>query len=181
VVRVDLLAEARANGLAVWEDNGRLVVRGPRSAEPLAKELLEHKAEVIVLLEEEQALLHTASFQDSQIPARGLGYSPALPASACYETLEVRLETQLKERDRLGARLDKGCEFLTDLACRAGQESAAYERYFTAWLEIKSEYEHTCDEITALAARQELASWHVRQRSARANARRLINPEGRKE
>ena len=38
-----LLAEARAAGLKVEADGGDLVIRGPRSAEPIVRRLLEHK------------------------------------------------------------------------------------------------------------------------------------------
>jgi hypothetical protein len=45
-----LLNEARAAGLEVRTDGDRLVVRGPRSAETLARQLLAHKAELLYLL-----------------------------------------------------------------------------------------------------------------------------------
>jgi hypothetical protein len=45
-----LLAEARAAGLKVKAEGTRLVVRGPREAEPVAKRLLAHKAEVMAAL-----------------------------------------------------------------------------------------------------------------------------------
>ena len=45
-----LLDRARAAGLDVQADSARLVVRGPRSAEAIAKELLAHKQEVMLLL-----------------------------------------------------------------------------------------------------------------------------------
>lgn len=44
-----LLSEARAAGLKVWIENGELVIRGPRRAESLAAQLLNHKAEIIAL------------------------------------------------------------------------------------------------------------------------------------
>ena len=44
---VTLLAQAQAAGLTVYAEGDRLVVRGPRSAEPLAKTLLAHKAELM--------------------------------------------------------------------------------------------------------------------------------------
>lgn len=47
---LSLLAEARANGLKVRADGDRLVIRGPRQAEPIAKRLLERKREVIEAL-----------------------------------------------------------------------------------------------------------------------------------
>ena len=45
-----LLAEAQAAGLKVRTDGDRLVVRGPRKAESLAKALLARKGEVVALL-----------------------------------------------------------------------------------------------------------------------------------
>ena len=42
-----LLTEACEAGLKVQADEGTLVVRGPRSHEPLARQLLAHKAEVL--------------------------------------------------------------------------------------------------------------------------------------
>ena len=43
---VPLLAEARAAGLRLRTDGERLVIRGPRVAEPIAKALLAHKATI---------------------------------------------------------------------------------------------------------------------------------------
>ena len=50
MVGLTLLKAAHAAGLAVRADGSRLVVRGPRRAEPLAKQLLENKAEVLDVL-----------------------------------------------------------------------------------------------------------------------------------
>ena len=47
---VKLLEEARAAGLKVRVEGDRLIVRGPKSAERVAKALLEKKAEVLALL-----------------------------------------------------------------------------------------------------------------------------------
>jgi len=47
---VKLLEEARAAGLRVRAEGDRLIVRGPKSAEPVAKALLAKKAEVLALL-----------------------------------------------------------------------------------------------------------------------------------
>ena len=49
-VAVRLLAEARAAGLEVRAEPGRLVVRGPRSGAGLAERLLARKDEVLALL-----------------------------------------------------------------------------------------------------------------------------------
>ncbi|MBI4507217.1 MAG: hypothetical protein HY691_16930 [Chloroflexi bacterium] len=47
---VTLLVQARAAGLDVHADGDRLVVRGPKSAEPLARQLLAAKVEIMPLL-----------------------------------------------------------------------------------------------------------------------------------
>ena len=52
---VSLLAEARAAGLEVRADDGRLVVRGPRSRAELAERLLARTGEVLALLAAEDA------------------------------------------------------------------------------------------------------------------------------
>jgi hypothetical protein len=46
----DLLKEAQAGGLALRTEGDRLVIRGPRRLEPLARKLLEHKPQVIQAL-----------------------------------------------------------------------------------------------------------------------------------
>ena len=47
-----LLDNARAAGLEVRANGDRLIVRGPRSAEPLARELLGRKVEVLLFLQD---------------------------------------------------------------------------------------------------------------------------------
>jgi hypothetical protein len=47
---VVLLEEARARGLEVRADGDRLVMRGPRSAEALVRQLLAHKVALVRLL-----------------------------------------------------------------------------------------------------------------------------------
>lgn len=47
-----LITEARSAGLKLRAEGGRLVIRGPRSAEPIAKALLDRKAEVLPFLRE---------------------------------------------------------------------------------------------------------------------------------
>ena len=55
MVGVTLLAEARGAGLEVRAESERLIVRGPSSAEPLARRLLDNKPTILVELEAEQA------------------------------------------------------------------------------------------------------------------------------
>jgi hypothetical protein len=52
-----LLRAARAAGVEVYANSGRLVVRGPRLADPLARELLERKAKVLPFRQEPSHLL----------------------------------------------------------------------------------------------------------------------------
>ena len=49
---VALLEEARAAGLKVWSQGDKLVIRGPKVAEPLALLLIEHKSLVLPLVRE---------------------------------------------------------------------------------------------------------------------------------
>ena len=69
---VSLLAEARSAGLEVRAEPDRLVVRGPRHAEPLAKRLLERKGEVLALLAAEDAeVAWRLAAMRPQVPRRG--------------------------------------------------------------------------------------------------------------
>jgi hypothetical protein len=72
---VELLAGARETGLRVWEDGGRLHVRGPKAAvETVGRALLDRKAEVLAALAEpwdQQAafrLLDVADELSMQLP-----------------------------------------------------------------------------------------------------------------
>ena len=71
-VDLTLLAEARAAGLEVGADDGRLVVRGPRRAEPVAKRLLARTAEVLALLAAEDAeVAWRVAAMRRQVPGHG--------------------------------------------------------------------------------------------------------------
>jgi len=50
---LSILEEARSVGLTVRVDAGRLVIRGPRSADTMARRLLDAKADVMAVLEAE--------------------------------------------------------------------------------------------------------------------------------
>ena len=66
------LAEARAAGLEVRVEADRLVVRGPRSREGLAQQLLERKGEVLALLAAEDAeVAWRVAALRPQVPKRG--------------------------------------------------------------------------------------------------------------
>ena len=45
-----LLREARSAGLSVWAEGDRLVIRGPRRAEPVVRVLIAHKPDVMTAL-----------------------------------------------------------------------------------------------------------------------------------
>jgi hypothetical protein len=47
---LSLLEEARGAGLRVAAEGDRLVIRGPKTAEPVARRLLAHKAEMLAVL-----------------------------------------------------------------------------------------------------------------------------------
>jgi hypothetical protein len=67
-----VLAEARAVGLEVRAETDRLVVRGPRLHEEIARQLLAQKPEVLALLaEEEVALGWRIAAMRQQVPVRG--------------------------------------------------------------------------------------------------------------
>ena len=53
---VKLLAEARDAGLVVAADGDRLVIRGPKMADGLARRVLAHKADVLIVLAAEATL-----------------------------------------------------------------------------------------------------------------------------
>ena len=48
-----LIEEARSAGLKLRAEGDRLLIRGPKSAEPLAKALLDRKAEILPFLQEQ--------------------------------------------------------------------------------------------------------------------------------
>ena len=50
--RLTLLRRARDAGLRVAAESGKLVIRGPKQAEPVARFLIAHKAEVLAALDE---------------------------------------------------------------------------------------------------------------------------------
>lgn len=64
---VALLHHAKREGLRVRADGDKLVVRGPRRLEPLARQLLDHKPEVMALLVRIEAVPHPE-------PAQGNGH-----------------------------------------------------------------------------------------------------------
>jgi hypothetical protein len=61
-----LLRRAHEAGLAVAAEGGKLVIRGPKRAEPVARLLIEHKPEVIAALAPAE---HTMQPSDDERPA----------------------------------------------------------------------------------------------------------------
>lgn len=57
-----LLAEAMAAGLEVWAEGDKLVIRGPKQAEEVAKGLLVHKQEVLAHLRHRGTSLYDLPF-----------------------------------------------------------------------------------------------------------------------
>ncbi len=69
---VTILTEARAAGLDIRIEPGRLVVRGPRMLEDIAQRLLARKHEVLALLGEEDAdVAWRVAAMRPQVPIRG--------------------------------------------------------------------------------------------------------------
>lgn len=69
---VTILMEARALGLEVRAEPGRLVVRGPRALEIVAQRLLERKGEVLALLAAEDTnVAWRVAAMRPQVPRRG--------------------------------------------------------------------------------------------------------------
>jgi hypothetical protein len=67
-----VLTEARAAGLEVRVEPGRLVVRGPRALETIARRLLERKGDVLALLTAEDAdVAWRIDVMRPQVPRRG--------------------------------------------------------------------------------------------------------------
>jgi hypothetical protein len=75
---VALLIEARSAGLAVAVEGGRLVIRGPRRAEPVARKLIQRKPEVVAALRwgarHHEALVHWGALHPPD-EAAGLAWS----------------------------------------------------------------------------------------------------------
>jgi hypothetical protein len=106
---VTVLAEARAAGLEVRTEPGRLVVRGPRSLETVAQRLLERKREVSALLTAEDAdVAWRVEAMRPQVPRRGaipvLVAWEGVPGPGCCVSCGEHLSDGLKLRCSLCAR-----------------------------------------------------------------------------
>jgi membrane-associated PAP2 superfamily phosphatase len=73
---VTLLSEGRAAGLTIMADGGRLVIRGPRSADAVARRLLAHKAVVLATL---------AADDGSSCPWEAMEPGPGCPVCGSLE------------------------------------------------------------------------------------------------
>jgi hypothetical protein len=94
---VTALAAARAAGLEVRAEPGRLVVRGPRRAEPLVQQLLARTGDVLALLAaEDAAVAWRAEVMRRQVPRRGpipvLVAREVAPAPGCCPSCGEPLE-----------------------------------------------------------------------------------------
>ena len=115
MVGVELLAQAKGAGLEVKAEGNRLILRGPRSAEALAKNILAHKDQVIALLQPTNA-------------------------SSFDELTRCRIE-----RDYWSARWNKGMDYLEAMQARGESETPEFERLFAAWERIDAEYKRLDD------------------------------------
>ena len=80
----ELLAQTAAAGLSVSEEDGRLVVRGPKQAEGLAQQLLARKAEVLSVVRSRPAPLPLPAWDQAEA-ARLLSEGRAAVAHASAE------------------------------------------------------------------------------------------------
>ena len=133
-------------GIALEIRGERLRVDAPAGA--LTIELLEalvtHKASLMTLMA-------YRNVQQVRLPC--VAEPPttkSLLASRAPIHATASLETVHAERDRLKARVLKGCEFLDALAARQGQVCSAYTRYFAEWEKINTEYKRLDDLYYAL-------------------------------
>ncbi len=66
------------------------------------------------------------------------------------------LENLQAQRAALEVRFNKGCDYLTALAERVGQDSPEYDRYFAEWEKLNEEYKRLCDRIDILELKAKL-------------------------
>jgi hypothetical protein len=98
---VTLLREAESAGLQVRADAGRLVVRGPRSLEPLAKKLLARKSDLLPLLTREEIEDGTNVVADDVVRSPG-GGDRAQPARPVDPEVAWRVEAMRPQVPRRG-------------------------------------------------------------------------------
>lgn len=105
-----VLAKARAAGLEVRAEPGRLVVRGPRSRAELAQRLLDRKAEVLALL----------AAEDAEVAWRVVAMRPQVPRRGPIPVLSARKVTPEAGRcDSCGEPLGPGRSYRCGPCARA--------------------------------------------------------------
>ncbi len=98
---VTLLREAERVGLQVRTDGDKLIVRGPRSLESLARKLLERKADLLPLLTRKEATYGPDVVVDAALP--GPGIQPvAEPAPPLDPEVAWRIELMRPQVPRRG-------------------------------------------------------------------------------
>jgi hypothetical protein len=117
---VELLEQAKAVGLEVKVEGTRLILRGHRSTEALAKKLLDHKEQIIALLQP----THSNSNESSQW---------------------ADLHAVRTEQDRWSVRWHKGFDYLEAMQARGESETPEFERLFAEWEKIDVEYKRLED------------------------------------
>jgi hypothetical protein len=106
-----LLTDARAAGLEVRVEPGRLVVRGPRSLEGVAQRLLAQKADVVALLAAEDAdIAWRVDAMRPQVPVRG-----PIPVLVACDTIPATGRC-ISYGDRLPNRLQFRCSLCSQAA-----------------------------------------------------------------
>lgn len=81
---------------------------------------------------------------------------PTVLQTALPSNTLSKLEAARAERDRLGARMLKGCEFLDGLAEQVGQDSPEYDRYFAEWEKVNAAYMRAADWVDCLELAAEI-------------------------
>ena len=112
---VTLLAAAQAAGLSVRAAGDRLVVRGPRAAEHLARRLLAHKLQVL-------PLLHAEEEAQAEIGWRAAALRPQVPPSGPIPFLVARDGVYTDEEGRClscGDPLEDGAQYRCRWCVRA--------------------------------------------------------------
>jgi hypothetical protein len=61
--------------------------------------------------------------------------------------LDERIAQARAERDALATRLEKGADFLDQIAEREGQDSAEYEKWFAVWLDLDEQYKRADNKL----------------------------------
>lgn len=101
--RLTLLAAARAAGLTLVVAGDRLIVRGPRAAAPLARELLARKAEILVARETPSRASTTRPREELRVPHDAVIFSPPQQGESALPRHRVTAPTVMHILDERGA------------------------------------------------------------------------------